>query len=530
MMSSVHKRINPVIYMNKSEHRLRLDGGPSHGGGSLGVWRMVNFTLGTNGSAEGNGSARGNVSDESYVVPRLSAEIQVVLYALIFVLAVVGNLLIIVTLIQNKRMRTVTNVFLLNLAVSDMLLAVFCMPFTLVPVLLQNFIFGAAMCVILRYLQAVSVGVSCFTLVAISLERYFAICRPLHSRSWQTLSHAYKSIAVCWVLAALLMTPVAVFQKHLRLSNDAHACRETWPEPQSERAYTVLLDVVLLVAPLLLMSLAYLSVVHALIYDVRSPSCDFGVPGPNGFQPTAVIPNYRTIELRLLGRDSCRSITSVSSTEETCLSRSGTVMSGMATPPRPALSRANTYDTETITAAINAAAASQAPPPPPPPPHRRGRHAQRIRHSNPRKIRENKMRVIRMLFVVVLEFFLCWTPVYVIQTWMVFDQESAYRFVTPLTKTLFHLLSYVSSCCNPITYCFMNKKFRESFLRVFTCRKPPPPLKERQRQQLMMLHEPPRGPRFNPTGSLHSTMSVRANSLRQFDFVKNINPIEEQSD
>lgn len=66
-----------------------------------------------------------------------------------------------------------------------------------------------------------------------------------------------------------------------------------------------------------------------------------------GFQPTAVIPNYRTIELRLLGRDSCRSITSVSSTEETCLSRSGTVMSGMATPPRPALSRANTYDTET---------------------------------------------------------------------------------------------------------------------------------------------------------------------------------------
>jgi hypothetical protein len=88
-----------------------------------------------------------------YSVPKISAEIQIVLYVLIFLLAVVGNALVIVTLFQNKRMRTVTNVFLLNLALSDMLLAVFCMPFTLVPVLLSNFIFGAVMCVLIRYLQ-----------------------------------------------------------------------------------------------------------------------------------------------------------------------------------------------------------------------------------------------------------------------------------------------------------------------------------------------------------------------------------------
>ncbi|GFR73152.1 cholecystokinin receptor type A [Elysia marginata] len=90
---------------------------------------------------------------EVYNVPRLSAEIQVALYSIIFSTALVGNLLIIVTLIQNKRMRTVTNVFLLNLAVSDLLLALVCMPFTLVPVLLMDFIFGAFMCVFIRYLQ-----------------------------------------------------------------------------------------------------------------------------------------------------------------------------------------------------------------------------------------------------------------------------------------------------------------------------------------------------------------------------------------
>ena len=133
-----------------------------------------------------------------------------------------------------------------------------------------------------RVLAGVSVSVSCFTLVAISLERYFAICRPLHSRSWQTLSHAYRCIAVCWVLAGILMTPVAVFQKHQQLANDAHSCRELWPDVQLERAYTVLLDLALLVLPVLLMSLAYASVVHALMYDVRSPSFKSDAPDSNG--------------------------------------------------------------------------------------------------------------------------------------------------------------------------------------------------------------------------------------------------------
>ena len=95
--------------------------------------------------------ARGN---RTYSGSRpLSGEIRIPLYSIIFFLAIAGNVLVIVTLAQNKRMRTVTNVFLLNLSVSDLLLAVFCMPFTLIPTLLQDFIFGKAMCVLIRYMQ-----------------------------------------------------------------------------------------------------------------------------------------------------------------------------------------------------------------------------------------------------------------------------------------------------------------------------------------------------------------------------------------
>lgn len=82
-----------------------------------------------------------------------TGRVQIPLYSVIFLLAVIGNSLVILTLVQNKRMRTITNLFLLNLAVSDLFLGVFCMPFTLVGTLLRDFVFGEVMCKLLPYLQ-----------------------------------------------------------------------------------------------------------------------------------------------------------------------------------------------------------------------------------------------------------------------------------------------------------------------------------------------------------------------------------------
>ncbi|KAG8231103.1 hypothetical protein J437_LFUL010101 [Ladona fulva] len=60
---------------------------------------------------------------------------------------------------------------------------------------------------------AVSVSVSAWTLVAISVERYFAICHPLRSRRWQTLSHAYKLITLIWLGSLAAMAPVAALSE-----------------------------------------------------------------------------------------------------------------------------------------------------------------------------------------------------------------------------------------------------------------------------------------------------------------------------
>ncbi|XP_077558781.1 cholecystokinin receptor-like [Haemaphysalis longicornis] len=316
---------------------------------------------------------------------------QVVLvapYTAILLLAVLGNGLVIVTLAVNKRMRTVTNLFLLNLAVSDLLLGVFCMPFTLAGVLLREFVFGELMCRLIPYLQAVSVCVSAWTLVAMSVERYFAICDPLRSRSWQTLRHAQRIIAAVWIASLLLMLPIAMLSQLKPIKDSAKMkCREDWGEPLYERLFTLFLDALLLVLPLLGMVATYSRIATTLRAAMQQAAAGRSLGLADG---------------RVSWKTNSRN-----------------------------------------------------------PPHLR----------DPDRSLATKQRIIRMLFVVVVEFFVCWTPLYVLNTVSLFRPEAVYYGLGYRGISFLQLLAYASSCCNPITYCFMNRTFRVSFLALFrrTC-------------------------------------------------------------
>lgn len=92
-----------------------------------------------------------------------------------------------------------------------------------------------------------------------------------------------------------------------------------------------------------------------------------------------------------------------------------------------------------------------------------------LRRTNIEKSLQNKKRVIKMLFAVVLEFFICWTPVYIMNTISLFNPTIIYKGIGSSGILYLQLLAYVSSCCNPITYCFMNRGFRKAFLNLFRC-------------------------------------------------------------
>ncbi|KAL3209677.1 hypothetical protein MRX96_038099 [Rhipicephalus microplus] len=118
--------------------------------------------------------------------------------------------------------------------------------------------------------SAVSVSVSVWTLVSISMERFFAIVRPLQSRRWQTVSHAYRVIAVIWALSLIHVAPIAVLSQLIPTRTAGHQkCRELWPSDEAEKGFNLYLDSVLLVLPLLIMIFVYAIIVRTLCVGIR---------------------------------------------------------------------------------------------------------------------------------------------------------------------------------------------------------------------------------------------------------------------
>lgn len=106
-----------------------------------------------------------------------------IMYISIFLVALFGNGIVCYIVQSSPRLHTVTNFFIFNLAVGDILMSLFCVPFSFVSILLLHYWpFGSVMCHLVNYSQAVSVLVSAYTLVAISVDRYIAIMWPLRPR------------------------------------------------------------------------------------------------------------------------------------------------------------------------------------------------------------------------------------------------------------------------------------------------------------------------------------------------------------
>lgn len=107
-------------------------------------------------------------------------------------------------------MRTVTNYYLLNLSVADLLMSSMNCGFNFIYLLNNDWTFGALYCMVNNFIANLSVAASVFTLVAISLDRYIAIVKPLRHRS----KNKGKLIMVCiWLLSAVFAVPCLLYSQ-----------------------------------------------------------------------------------------------------------------------------------------------------------------------------------------------------------------------------------------------------------------------------------------------------------------------------
>lgn len=134
----------------------------------------------------------------------------VVWYSMTMVLGLMGNIGLICIIARRREKVNVTGIFICNLSFSDILVCVFCLPFTVIYTLMDHWVFGSLLCRLVPFIQCMSVTVSVLSLVFIALERHQLIINP---SGWKpSIPQAYMVVGLIWILACFTSSPFLAFQ------------------------------------------------------------------------------------------------------------------------------------------------------------------------------------------------------------------------------------------------------------------------------------------------------------------------------
>ncbi|CAD1472395.1 unnamed protein product [Heterotrigona itama] len=160
------------------------------------------------GLMENDSSLHDISANEEYILDR--ADIRIIfitLYTVVFVSCFLGNLMVIFVVTFSRRLRSITNFFLANLAVADFCVGIFCVYQTLTNYLMNSWPLGDTLCKVYMFVHALSYTASVLILMVVCIERYLAIVYPIKCRSVLTRSRLQMVIGIVWIVAAIYALP-----------------------------------------------------------------------------------------------------------------------------------------------------------------------------------------------------------------------------------------------------------------------------------------------------------------------------------
>lgn len=219
------------------------------------TWNMStpNFS---NQSTVTNGTLNSSVS---FLSEDESTKVMAVIYLVVFVLGLTGNSLAIFVVLRYTKMKTVTNMYILNLAVADELY-ILGLPFLTTHNVLSYWPFGNFLCRIVMWADSISQFTSTFCLTVMSIDRYMAVVHPIRSARWRRPSVAKVINSMVWALSCVLTLPVIIYSD---VQPEMNTCNMSWPEPRDVWSTAFILYTALLgfFCPLLVICLCYLLIV-----------------------------------------------------------------------------------------------------------------------------------------------------------------------------------------------------------------------------------------------------------------------------
>ncbi|NWV67541.1 GPR19 protein, partial [Malurus elegans] len=175
-----------------------------------------------------------------------------VLWAALWLISVLGNLLVCLVIHRSRRTQSTTNYFVVSMACADLLSSVGSAPLVLLQLSWGRWVLGSGVCRLVRYLHYLTPGVQIYLLLAITLDQCYTLVQPLNSRV--TRDKARRMTLISWICGALFASP-AFF---LFSTSSEHHCNFFLPDSWQGNASGVIhLSVLLFLIPSLLFVLFY---------------------------------------------------------------------------------------------------------------------------------------------------------------------------------------------------------------------------------------------------------------------------------
>ncbi|XP_037951754.1 tachykinin-like peptides receptor 99D isoform X2 [Teleopsis dalmanni] len=230
------------------------------------IYEMCTESL-YNNCSEVNGTANNThpipADDISFILPWWRQVLWNILFVGMVIVATGGNLIVVWIVLTTKRMRTVTNYFIVNLSIADAMVSSLNVTFNYIYMLDNDWPFGELYCKISQFIATLSISASVFTLMAISIDRYIAIMKPLQPRMSKRCNLAIA--AVIWIVSAIISCPMLLFfTTGETTSQDGirTVCYTEWPDgptnhSELEYIYNILFMILTYFLPIISMTVTY---------------------------------------------------------------------------------------------------------------------------------------------------------------------------------------------------------------------------------------------------------------------------------
>uniref|UniRef100_A0A1I8PBJ1 G-protein coupled receptors family 1 profile domain-containing protein n=1 Tax=Stomoxys calcitrans TaxID=35570 RepID=A0A1I8PBJ1_STOCA len=162
--------------------------------------------------------------------------LTMILYAVVCIVGLFGNTLVIYVVLRFSKMQTVTNIYILNLAIADECFLIG-IPFLLYTMHNGSWQFGEYACKAYMVSTSITQFTSSIFLLIMSADRYIAVCHPISSPRYRTPTVSKMVSGIAWLTSAMLMLPVMLFASTVTFGEHT-SCNIKWPEAQNNQSGT----------------------------------------------------------------------------------------------------------------------------------------------------------------------------------------------------------------------------------------------------------------------------------------------------